>query len=355
MTHLAIALLTHNEEAHVPNLFRDLRRQTVFDAQGPADRIDLFVVANGCTDATLARTRDWVARLDFPGFVRFHPVELAIASKTNAWNVFMHELLPEGVDVVCMLDGDIRLPQADLIAGGIAALAAHPEAIVASDVSVNDYTGAGRLNPMRLLNRVFQRPPGATKGMCGQFYCARAPHFRKIVLPVGLLSQDGYLGAMVATDALTRLPGPPGRIVNVAGGYHLHPAYVSLARMYRFQKRQAIGTALNRLIYQEMEKMPPDYDARMAEIARRNHADPDWVRQVIAARARETRAFVPRSYVLRRFHAVRNAGFKAGLKWAVMPLAVLFDFVTAHFANAEIRNLSVGSVQANQGKFKIRQ
>ncbi|KDB03366.1 hypothetical protein U879_12350 [Defluviimonas sp. 20V17] len=332
-----------------------MRRQTVFDAHGPADRIDLFVVANGCTDSTLERSREWVARLKFPDFVRFHPVELEIASKTNAWNVFMHDLLPDGVDVVCLLDGDIRLPQADLIAGGIAALAAHAEAIIASDVSVNDYTGAARLNPMRLLNRVFQRPPGATKGMCGQFYCARAPHFRKIVLPVGLLSQDGYLGAMVATDALTRLPGPPGRIVNVPGGYHLHPAYVSLARMYRFQKRQAIGTALNRLIYQEMEKMPAGYDLRMAEIARRNRADPDWVRQLIAARARETRSFVPRSYVFRRFHAVRNAGFKAGLKWLVMPLAVLFDYVTAHYANAEIRSLSVGSVQANQGKFKIRQ
>ncbi len=355
MTRLAIALLTHNEESHVPKLFQDLRRQTIFDAGGPVDRIDLFVVANGCTDSTLSLCRDWVARLEFPDFVQFHPVELAIASKTNAWNVFMHELLPEAVDVVCLLDGDIKLPQPGLIAEGVETLAAHPEAIIASDVSVNDFSGAAPLNPMRLLNRMFQRPPGATKGMCGQFYCARAPHFRKIVLPVGLLSQDGYLGAMVATDALTQLPGLPGRIVNVPGGHHLHPAYVSLARMYRLQKRQAIGTALNRLIYQEMEKMPADYEARMQEVARRNRADPDWVRQLIAERAKDTRAFVPRSYVFRRFHAVRKAGFKAGLKWIVMPFAVLFDYVTAHYANAEIRNLSVGSVQANQGKFKIRQ
>ena len=253
-----------------------------------------------------------------------------------------------------MLDADIKMPQRDLIVRSIKALESTPKAVVASDVSRKNFEGSSPLNPMRILNVIFGRPATADVSICGQFYCIRAKELRRIVLPIGLLSQDGYLRAMILTEGLTH-PEQLERIHNVPNSYHLHPAYTSFVRMFRFQKRQAIGTSISLLVYQDMEKMPQDFDLRMQEIARRNSANADWVSDLVETRLRVTRAFVPRSYIFRMMHSARQARGRGRLKWLIVPFAIGYDFVVAHYANAEIRERGVGSIQANKGKFKIRQ
>jgi len=354
MTVLAIALLAHDEADLLPAILGDLRRQSVFGEEGAGlARIDLTVVPNGCSDDTAAVARAELARLAFPERVRTAVAEIAQPGKTNAWNVFCHEILAPDATHVVMLDADIRLPWTDLIAQSLALLAAEPGALAATDVSVKDFTGVSPLNPIRWLSLAVQDIAAAPGGgaLCGQYYCARAEALRAIVLPAGLLSQDGFLSAMLRTDALTR-PVEPGRIRLVPGGYHLHPAYARLSQILRYQKRQAIGTALYGLVYKEMERMPADPGLRMAEIARRNAADPDWVQALIAARAEDPAPMVPPSY--RRRKLKRPRSLRGWLKYPLAPFLALVDARVCDRAEAELRARAVGSPTANRGKFRIR-
>lgn len=355
MTRLSIAFLAHDEADRLPAALADLRAQTVFGGDAGAAPAEIVVVANGCTDDTAEAARRAFARLGFPAHVRCRVVDLPTPGKTNAWNVFVHELLDPAAEVVCMLDADIRMPQPDLIARALRALGAAPDARVASDVSVKDFGDLPRLHPMRLLNLAFERPGGGGggAGFCGQFYCIRAEFLRRLVLPIGLLSQDGFLRAMILTEGLTR-PENMGRIVTPPGAFHLHPAYTRLSQIYRFQKRQAIGTAIYLLIYRELERMPPSLDARMAEIRRRNAEDPGWVSDLIAERARDPENFVPRSYVRRMLETMRRARGLQRLKWLLAPAGLAFDAAVARAADAELRRRAVGSLEANRGKFRIR-
>lgn len=349
----AVAIFAHNEQRHVPDLFTDLRGQSAFDETQSRRHVEIYLVANGCTDETLSSAQTIFEKLNFPAWVSFKPVEIAEASKTNAWNIFVHDILPDRAEFVCVLDADIRLPQADLIQRSVDELLTNSDAVIASDISLKDFRGSSPLNIMRFLNRAFERPSDAPVAICGQFYCIRADFLRRIVLPIGLLSQDGFLRAMILTDGLTA-PEQIQRISVIPGAFHLHPAYVNFKKMFRFQKRQAIGSALSLLIYKELEKMPADFDRRMEEIRRRNVENPNWVAEIIRMGIGENRQFVPRSYILRMFHTVRQSRRRVNLKWIIVPAAVLYDFVVAKFADAEIRALSVGSVEAHRGKFSIR-
>lgn len=350
---LVIAIIAHNEADEIGPFLSDLRRQTVFDQSFEIDSTDVFIVANGCSDNTAEHAEARFTSLAFPERSRLRIVEIPAPSKTNAWNVFMHTCLPADADFVVMMDADVRLPQPDLIARSIAALEAHPEAMVASDVSIKDFRRTSRANLFRYLWTAFENFDTSRAKFCGQFYCARAHFLRDVALPIGLLSQDGFLRAMILTSGLTH-PEDLQRIYDVPGAQHLHPAYSRLSSIFRYQKRQAIGTAIYLMIYAELETMPSDFTKRMNEIRRRNAENPDWVAQLIANRSAAVHRLVPDSYRWRKLDVLQDTGSKRWLKWFALLPSLAFDLWVARCAEAELRSGGVGSVKRNQGKFKIR-
>jgi glycosyltransferase involved in cell wall biosynthesis len=119
----AVMVLAHNEERRIAACLDSL-----FD--GELGRgLEVFVMANGCTDRTEEVVREYARRR-----AGVHLVSIAMADKCNAWNVFVHETarsIAAGRDVYFFVDGDCRV-----VPGSLArladALGANPHAHAAS-------------------------------------------------------------------------------------------------------------------------------------------------------------------------------------------------------------------------------
>ncbi|WP_135502455.1 glycosyltransferase family A protein [Roseovarius aestuariivivens] len=354
MTRLTIGVLAHNEEAIIGNLIGDLKNQSV--VRNPAAGLDihLCIVANGCTDGTVETSRSCLADASFPDHVQWDVFDLKPPSKTNAWNVFVHDISPEDSDVLLFMDSDIRLPQPDIIERSLQELHTNRSAWIVSDEPKNVFPPGSGWSVTRFLSERFGRKPGRGKAsLCGQFYCARASRIREITLPTGLLSQDGFIRAMVLTSALTE-PEQIERISILPNAFHLHPAYTTVSSRFRYEKRQMMSTTVYNYIYALLNDMPKSLSDRMAEIRRLNRTDPAWVAKLVRENCRDRTFVVPLDFAFRRARRLRPFTLaKITRLIAVIP-ALAFDILVAWRASSELRQNAIGDVEANQGRFKIR-
>src|SRR5690242_5448492 len=93
-----VMVLAHNEERHIEACL-----DSVFGAD-PNGPLEVFVMANGCTDGTEDVVRAY--RHKEP---RVHLISIQLGDKCNAWNVFIHETVPAhcpGCEVYFFMDGD---------------------------------------------------------------------------------------------------------------------------------------------------------------------------------------------------------------------------------------------------------
>jgi glycosyltransferase involved in cell wall biosynthesis len=156
-------------------------------AGGPPRPFSVHVLANGCRDGTEAV----VAR-----YARAHPEVrlhvIALGDKSNAWNAYVHELAP-AARVHCFVDGDVRVRR-----GALGALARA----LPSDGALN---GAASLPEGGRHARQFAREITAGHALPGNLY-ALAGHFvarirtRGLRLPVGLIGDDSWVGALALMD-----------------------------------------------------------------------------------------------------------------------------------------------------------
>jgi hypothetical protein len=72
--------------------------------------VRVFVLANGCHDATVRVAREAVAKLPVASGGRMAVLDLPFSGKSRTWNYFVHELCVGEADYICCVDGDIRVP-----------------------------------------------------------------------------------------------------------------------------------------------------------------------------------------------------------------------------------------------------
>lgn len=109
-----VMVLAHNEEARIVSCL-----DSVF-AEDKGRGVDVYVMANGCTDRTEAIVREY--RQKRP---TVHLVSIKLGDKCNAWNVFIHETIPNycpDKDIYYFMDGDAKI-----VPGSLAALQAGLE------------------------------------------------------------------------------------------------------------------------------------------------------------------------------------------------------------------------------------
>jgi len=182
----SLAVFAHNESGRIGAAL-----QSIVRAAAGMD-VEVWVLANGCTDATSDEVRAcatvlpdlWLAEID-------------VADKANAWNVYVHELMtPERareIETYFFMDGDVRLER-DALGLLAAALNTVPSAMAAGGMPAT-----GR-------DRVGWRARMVENGMlAGNFYALRASFLdgvreRQIRMPVGLIGEDLFLSWLVATE-----------------------------------------------------------------------------------------------------------------------------------------------------------
>ncbi|MET0541573.1 MAG: glycosyltransferase, partial [Variovorax sp.] len=105
---LHIGVFAHNEEARIAGVLEDLAQQDIFERADVSVRV--FVLANGCEDATVRVAREAVRGLPVALAGRMEVVDLPFRGKSRTWNYFVHELCMGQAEYICCVDGDIRVP-----------------------------------------------------------------------------------------------------------------------------------------------------------------------------------------------------------------------------------------------------
>jgi glycosyltransferase involved in cell wall biosynthesis len=265
-----IGVFAHNEAVGIAAMVARLLAQ---DVTGLDARI--LVLANGCTDDTAARARAAGAEV----------ADLAQGGKSRTWTRFVHDLSRSEAEVLIFVDADIEFTAPDCLRRLALGLVARPGLWVLNSQPVKDIVArpAG-LSP---LDKLIAAAGGGLDdwktAICGQLYAMPAHRARALHLPIGLPVEDGFLRAMVLTDALTA-PEDLGRIDGLDGLTHLYASERTLPALIRHQTRIVIGSAINFAAFDTLRALPAA--ARLPELARAA-ADDAWL-------ARAIRAHLPR-------------------------------------------------------------
>lgn len=96
-----IVMFAYNEESHISASIMSIY-QNIDD-----DLNKFFVLANGCTDSTVEKSKEIKKTLSFE---KMEIVDIEIGDKCNAWNFYVHEIA-NGVDTHFFVDADVYFSQ----------------------------------------------------------------------------------------------------------------------------------------------------------------------------------------------------------------------------------------------------
>lgn len=344
---ISIGILAWNEEDSLGATLASLGKQTLLEsaAQG-AIRLEVIVVPNGCADATARVATAALEQLmeRFKGLMAAVR-ELDEGSKPNAWNQFIHQFSHPGADYFILMDADIELLTPGTLESLWMALEADQHAVVSTDVPVKHLAHKTRLS---LLDRVLLGAGAMTKAtpgqLTGQLYCARAPALREVVIPRGLIVEDGYLKQILCTRGFSE-PVDNSRIVRAEGASHLFECYTRLRDIWNHQVRQAIGHTLFTYLTRYIREQVPD---RPVQAKLRDLCDEDpgwflcWVRQEVDRRGLWV---MDTPSLTMRWRRVRNAHGSQKAKFILLAaLAFPFDIAVFAVANQRLRSGQVKGI-----------
>jgi glycosyltransferase involved in cell wall biosynthesis len=186
-----VMVLAHNEERHIEACL-----DSIFAAD-PDAPLRVFVMANGCTD----KTEEYVASYSGRD-PRVNLVSLELGDKCNAWNVFIHEIVPSkcpGQPIYFFMDGDARAIRRSF-SNMASAMQKEPQAHA---VSAPPASGRSRAHDQEELIR--------ERGLVANLYALRGEFVERcrelgVRIPLRLEGDDGLIAALVRWDLNPKQP-----------------------------------------------------------------------------------------------------------------------------------------------------
>lgn len=315
-----LGVFAHNEAAGIAAVVRALRAQAV-----PGLDLRILVLANGCRDATAALAAEAGAEV----------ADLPEGGKSRTWNRFVHDLSRPDAAVLIFADADIELPEPDALARLVAGLRANPALHVMNSRPVKDIVA----HPQGLgwQDRLIAMAGGTLddwqKAICGQLYAMPAARARAHWLPIGLPVEDGFLRAVVLTDALT-VPEDLARI-DGADVWHIYESERTIPALIRHQVRIVIGSAINMAVFETIRAVAaPDRAVALRQAAQQE----GWLADVIRARLpRLPDGFVPLHFLVKRSQNLLRAPRRLLRPKGILLLLAGFGFDLIVYVLAQIR------------------
>lgn len=295
---ISIAVRAWNEEAAIRTSLESVFAQSLFARLAErGERAEVLCVANGCTDRTAeiaaAVFAEQKQRHPFAGTFDCRVEAIAQAGRNHTWNAFMHTLSHPQARFLYIMDSDIVFNRPDTLFNMYALLLAEPQARIATDRQEKDLAFKAHKSWRDRLSLATTDMTRTIEGqITGQLYCIRAETARRLYLPRDLgAPDDGFIKAVVCTDFLSR-PLDPKRIRRAEHASHVYEAYRSVRQVLNNQKRQMIGQTTVFVALEYLKTLPADQRADLAvTLQRLEAADPDWLKQLIAAHLRQARFF----------------------------------------------------------------
>jgi len=172
------AVFAYNEQNNIIACLRSIQQQS---------EDEIYVLINGCTDQTQAIVEQYSRKNP-----AVKPISIIVGDKSNAWNVFVHDLAIEA-KMYFFLDGDC---------------------IISKD-AINTIEHKSKERPT---NAVAATPIGRTKnrknttkimlnngGLAGNFYSLSQDFIGRIrqleiKIPIGTIGDDSFIGALACWD-----------------------------------------------------------------------------------------------------------------------------------------------------------
>ena len=253
---ISIGILAWNEEVSIRATVHSVFAQSLIrEAARDGHQIQIVCVPNGCSDHTAQAARGAMfaaaERLNAPAAVRWQVNELATPGKTNAWNVFVHELADPQADVIFLIDADIQIYMPDTLKNMFQKLVAHPDAFICTDLRVKHIVFKQRYT---LLDQISMKTANinhsASGQLCGQLYCARGEWLRRLWIPEGIIVEDGFIKKMAVSNFLTEPEDAARRLLVAETASHVFESYTRLSDVLATHRRQIAGYILHRWIWE---------------------------------------------------------------------------------------------------------
>ena len=335
---ISIGILAHNEATDIGNLIRDLGNQNLLSNDNLG--IEIHVVANGCTDATVRVSREALAAESFRrGNVTTFVHNIPRAGKSNAWNELVHTLASPKTEFIFLLDADIRIPEEASLQLMLDKLTQSKKATIAVDKSVKDLSLQVHKSIIeRLILAGSEAYPGTRTALAGGLYCARFDVLESIWMPIGLPGEDGFLRAMILTSNFTEDENLD-YLIFVEGARHVFESEHRIRDVFRHNIRLAIGTGINVLLFKHFRESL-NINTNIADyIKQRNAADPNWINELIHNKIKQGKYFLmDKGFLLRRLMWLSSLPVSDRIKkLPIFLLASIFDVALFFSANHLMR------------------
>jgi glycosyltransferase involved in cell wall biosynthesis len=285
---ISIGLCAWNEAKRLPATISSLAKQDCFiGADSPIATIEIIVIANACTDETVAVAERCLAELvasDTQHRLSFKVIQTETKGKANAWNLFVHEHSRPDADYLLSMDCDIEFLSPNVLSRLVESLDSDPVGKIARPVcrkstelrrdrSWSDHVALQSSRHKHAQQRYVPLP--------GALYCARAATLRSVWQPLGMLGDDGHVRDMIVTENW-RCPNDrrDASVILVPDVEIAFDAHTGLRDIMWHQVRARIGLA-NRAIYHAFLYQVVGTEDASQITARLNLSDPQWYARLI--------------------------------------------------------------------------
>jgi glycosyltransferase involved in cell wall biosynthesis len=285
---ISIGILAWNEENSIRATVHSIFAQSLIRETGATGHlIEIICVPNGCSDNTAQAAHGAMLaaaeKLSHPQAVSWKVHPLKTPGKTNAWNVFVHELADPQTDVIFLVDADIQIYMPDTLNNMLDKLLQEPDAFICTDLPVKHIVFKPHYT---LLDRISLHTASinqsASGQLCGQLYCARAAWLRRLWIPEGIIVDDGFIKKMAVSNFLTEPEDAARRLVTASTASHVFEAYTRLPDVLATHRRQIAGYMIHRWIWETLQARRNEAPDAAALIEQLNRTEPGWSRKVIA-------------------------------------------------------------------------
>lgn len=336
MTMLDIAVFAHNETDRISHLIIDLSKQDIFAHK--AFKLRILILANGCTDSTVSKSRAIISGLSPDISDIFDVLDLAKGGKSRTGHRFIHEFSRIDADFLGFMDADIRLPRTDTLRRMVEAIEKRGELQVFTSRPVKDVEHDHK--PTGLIGKLIASGGGGLTNwrtsICGQLFLLRTDMARRIGLPIGLPVEDGFIRAMTLTDLLSA-PEDLTRIDGDPEVFHVYESIQAVNDLLRHQTRIVIGSAINAAIFQKIRQDAPTA-AEAHRLLMQASSDETWVTAVLRHHLpRRPYGYIPFAFLTNRFHVYLSRENKGLKQTAVLLVGLGLDAVVWTMASWKMR------------------